>query len=285
MRASNAAFGAHQRFQRHGAGHVGQPREPAGVEHGQHAQPRHEMRAVEQGQSFLGLERQRPHTGGLQRLSGGHSPPVGHRLALADEAGGHVSERGQVTRRSHRSLLGDDGMHRTVQARHQGLDHARPDAGGAARQRRGQQEHQRAGLGLGQRGTDTPGVAQHQIALQRRPLGRRNHHVLELADPGGDAVDRLGAAGQAIDERSAVGQPLGDARRQGDLATPARHVLDVAEPERAAVQDQRAQIAQPFVSAATRATTSSSEIAVSRPPSTTRRPWTHTSVTACGDMA
>ena len=57
-------------------------------------------------------------------------------------------------------------------------------------------------------------------------------------------------------------EPLGDARRQCDLATPARHVLDVAEPERAAVQDQRAQIAQPFVSAATRATTSSSEIVV-----------------------
>ena len=102
--------GAHQRFQRHGAGHVGQPREPAGVEHGQHAQPRHEVRAVEQGQSFLGLERQRPHAGGLQRLSGGHSPPVDIASPSPMRQAATWASGARSPGRSDRSLLGDDRM-------------------------------------------------------------------------------------------------------------------------------------------------------------------------------
>ena len=212
--------GAHQRLERHGAGHVGQPRQPAGVEHGQRAQPRHEVRAVQQRQAFLGLERQRPHAGGLQRLARRHSAPVRHGLALADQAGRHVRERSEIARRSHRALLGHHGMHAAIQARHQGLDHARPDARGAASQRRGEQQDHRARLGLGERGTDATGVAQHEVALQRGALGRRNHHVLELADAGGDAVDRLGAAGEPIDERAAGRQPRGGGGPQRDLAAP-----------------------------------------------------------------
>ena len=164
-----------------------------------------------------------------------HPAPGRHGLALTDQAGRHVRERSEIARRPHRALLRHDGVHAPIQARHQGLDHARSHAGGPARQRRREQQHHRARFGLGERGTDATGVAQHEVALQRGALRRRNHHVLELADAGGDAVDRLGAAGEPIDECAAGRQPRGGGGPQRDLAAPPRHVLDVAECERPAV--------------------------------------------------
>ena len=244
--------GAHQRLERHGAGHVGQPRQPAGVQHGQRPQPRHEMRAVEQRQPFLGLERQRPHAGGLQRLARRHAapcptPPRPSPIRQAATCASGARSPDDPTE----PCSGTTGCtprfrHATRVSTTLGRTPEAPRASEAASSRIIARVSASASGG-----TNTAGVAQHEVALQRGALGRRNHHVLELADAGGDAVDRLGAAGEPIDERAAGRQPLGGGGAQRDLAAPARHVLDVAECERPAVQDQRAQIAQPFVSAAT----------------------------------
>ena len=186
-----------------------------------------------------------------------------------------------------RAVLGHEGCTRAVQARDQGLD----DARAARRRRRARATPPAAASSRGSRprrsaGPTPPAWLSTRLRCSVAALGRRNHDVLELADSGGDAVDRLGAAGQPIDERAAAAPSRAvDAGRERDLAAPARHVLDVAERERAAVQDQRAQIAQPFVSAATRATTLLLGDRRQSSALDDRRPCTHTSVTACGDMA
>ena len=246
---------------------------------------RHQVRPVEQREPLLGGQRQRRQPRPLQGGGGRHPCAVDRGLALAHQAGRHVRERHEVARGSHRALLGNDGVDTTLQARDEGLDDDRPDPGGSARQRRREQHHDGPRLVLGKRRPHPARVAQHEVALQHGALRGRDDDVLELAHAGGDAVDRLRAAGQPIDERAAGRQPRGGDGTHRDLAVAARDVLHVTKRERAAVQHQRAQIAQPFVSAAIRATSSFSEIVTSLPCSTTRRPCTQTSVTACGDMA
>ena len=256
------------------------------------------MRAVEERQAFLGLEDERPEASARERFRRRNLAASVRRGAFADEAERDVRERRQVSRGADRPELRHHGMNPPIQARDHGFDDERPHAGGAARERGGEQEHDRADLGRGKRRAHAAGVAQHEIALELGTLARWNDNILELAHAGRDPVDGLGACRQPVDEGARFAERPGGGRAEPHLLAAAGDCLDHLERERATVQlDHGARsrarptpakgsgTRHPRVSSRTRARSSGSSTVARRPDSTTRRPWTQTSVTARSDIA
>ena len=145
--------GAEHRLEAHGADDVGGQRQPQRVVVRERPDPRHELRAVEEGQALLRPERERLEAGARQRLAPGGRPcPVDGRLALADEHEGDVRQRGEVARRAEAAARRDDRVDGGVQHGDEERDDIGPHAGQADRQGIRAQHHHRPHHLVGQRG-------------------------------------------------------------------------------------------------------------------------------------
>ena len=99
---NEAGTGALQGFERQGAGDVGRSREPACAHEPERPERRHELRAVDEREPLLGLERHRVEPDGGERVGAGKPLSVHARATLPDEGQGQMRERSEVAARSDR---------------------------------------------------------------------------------------------------------------------------------------------------------------------------------------
>ena len=164
----------------------------------QRAQRAHHRGAVGQRQPFLGGQRHRLQAGPPQRLRAGQPFAAVLRLAQPDQHQRHVGQRGQIAAGAQRAFLRDARMHAAVEHVQQQLQRLDADAGMAARQRVGADQHDRAHGGGVQRIARADRVADQDVALQLGDLLGRDQPVLERAEAGGDAVGDLAAVQQRL---------------------------------------------------------------------------------------
>jgi hypothetical protein len=89
-----------------------------------------------------------------QSLGRWHDAALELDVALANHGEREMRERRQITGRPNRALLRDDRMHAAIQQRQQQVERFQPDAGMAACQRVGADEHDGAGGGNVERVAD-----------------------------------------------------------------------------------------------------------------------------------
>jgi hypothetical protein len=103
-------------------------RQAPGFGQGQPRHRGHELRAVDEGQSFFCLQHDRTETGLAQRFRAGpHALLVGA-LAFADEGQRQVGEGREIAARAHAALRGHHRMHAGVDHGHEKVERLRPDA-------------------------------------------------------------------------------------------------------------------------------------------------------------
>jgi hypothetical protein len=105
-----------------------------------------------------------------------------------------------------------------------------------AREHVGAQQHHRPHLARRQRRPHAGRVAPHEVALQVAQAPRRDGHVRQLAEAGGDAVHHRAARDEAVDDRARLGHVRacrgGERRRRAALG----HAAQRGDGERAAVE-------------------------------------------------
>ena len=179
-----------QRFQRHCARDVGESCEPRGSPESQRADSGQRLRSVEQREPFLTFEVQRVDRGAAQRLASGQPFSTIDRLALADRAQREVRERREIPAGADGALLRNHRVDTAIQHLYERQRHQRTHTAIAERQRVGAQRHHHAGLGFGERASETARVAAHQVKLQAIDGVVGNAHFAELAEARIDAVNR-----------------------------------------------------------------------------------------------
>ncbi len=194
-----------------------------------------ELRAVEQREPLLRLERQRLEPDRGERFGRRHDPIVELRFADADHGGGHMGERREVARGADRALRRNDRRHAPVEHRGDAVDRLRPDAGGALREARQLQRHHEPRDRERRRLADAGGVRQHDVALKFCEIGLVDPHGAELAEAGVDSVDGLAALEDALDRRGARRDLGAGCGIEDDLAA-APDRAPVAEPGLAGAQ-------------------------------------------------
>ena len=179
---------AAERLDRRGTGDVRRVPEHAGVGHRKRRNRRVRLRAVDQRDAFFRSEHERSqprgHQGGTRRSPGVATKEV----TLTDERECEMSQRRKVAAGPDRALLRHWRPEIRVEHRAEKLGHGGPGAGESLRDDVRAQEHHRAHLAPGQRGSDPCGVAADEVHLQLRQLVRRNGHVGQLAESCGHAV-------------------------------------------------------------------------------------------------
>src|SRR6266700_5005439 len=101
-----------------------------------------------------------------------------------------MCERREIATGADGTFFWNDRMHAAVQHLAKHLNYLQPNTAEAERQHVCAQQHHRANLGLGQRLTNSAGVAANKIELK---LGQRialNANIRELAESRRDAIDR-----------------------------------------------------------------------------------------------
>ena len=109
-------------IQRHGSDAVRPFGQPYAVEDGPDRVRAHELGAVEQGETFLGLEPDGLPAQFLPDLGGRTDLTFVQHFSQADERQAEVGERGEVARRAQRALLVDDRQDVLVEHVDQTLD-------------------------------------------------------------------------------------------------------------------------------------------------------------------
>ncbi len=161
---------AAQRIERHRADHVGGfGQRLRGVKF-QTADGQHRLRAVDQADAFLGMQRRSARCRRARSASApGRIGALEFRLAFADQHQRHVRQRRQIARRAHAALRRNHRRDAAVDQIAQTLGHQRTDAGEAFGQHIGADQHHGA----------------HRIARQRFAHARRSASGSRCA-----AVDR-----------------------------------------------------------------------------------------------
>ncbi len=212
------------RVGRQGAGDQGRAEKIFRLEQGGQRIGGRELRAVQQGEAFLGAEHQRRQARLGQRPFGGNLRAVDEEGANADQRRRHVRQRRKVTRGADRAL---GRHHRRQSLGQQGLEqadglaaHARRALGQACQLERNHKPRD----GDGHRLADTGGVRQHDVALKPFQVSGVDAHAGELSEARVDAVDGLAPGEDGRDRpRRRVDRRVA-ARREGDR----RAAIDVA---------------------------------------------------------
>ena len=92
---------AHQRFEGHGSGYIGEMRDAQRAGDGESADGGHGLGAVEQGQALLGGKGERLQAGAAEGFSAGQAGTLMEGFTLADDDQGEMSERSQIAACAH----------------------------------------------------------------------------------------------------------------------------------------------------------------------------------------
>ncbi len=162
----------------------------------------HQLRAVDQGEALLGLERDRTQAHGGERLATGQPAAFVDALALADQSQREVGQGGEIAAGPDGSLRGHERMDTPVQQRDQQLERLETHAGEAAGEHVRAQQHERPRLRHAERCADAGRVRAQQVRLQLAQAIERNPDVGEVAEAGGHAVDDRAASDGVVDHAS-----------------------------------------------------------------------------------
>jgi hypothetical protein len=204
----------------HGDGRddAGRARQPVSRCQHERADGTHHLRAVEQGQAFLGFEHQGFQAGFCERSGGRHGAPFVLHHAMADDGQCQMGQGSEVARGAHAALAGHDRVDALAQQLQEAVDEFGPTAGVAEGQRvRPEQQH--GPHDLGRQGlADASGVTQEQAFLQLSGALRRHIGGGQRAEAGGDSVDDLAAGHQALDDGARLGHARAGLIRELDRA-------------------------------------------------------------------
>ena len=178
-------------FERHRADQIGPFREAFGLDERPAGVGAHELGAVEQGQAFLRLQADGlpahlfPHFG-----SGAHLPFVAD-FTHPDNREAEVGEGSQVAGGAERALLVHHGEDVVVVHIDDPLHGDQLGAGVAVGERlRLEQEHQAHDV-TAHFLARAAGVRHHEVVLELREVFRGDRDVVQGAEAGGDAIDRV----------------------------------------------------------------------------------------------
>jgi hypothetical protein len=203
---------------------------------GQHR--RLHLGAVDERETFLGLELDGLDAGSAQRVGRRRphrpSPTAGRRVGHCDVALPHhrvgdVRQGRQVAARPDAALLRHHGVDAGVQHPGNGLRHRSACAAGLPQQHVGTQQHRRADHVGGKRLSHPGHVTPNEVALQLEELVGGNTYVGQLAKARIHAVDRLPGSQHALHRRAGtVGALRGLAADLdgGKLASDRDHIGD-----------------------------------------------------------
>ncbi len=104
-------LGSEVRFERHRADHIGRPREPLRAQNPQRGDAGHDLRTVDQRQTFFWTKGNRSQPSPLERGRAGKPLAAIERFALADQRERHMCERREIAARADRSLTWHDGCY------------------------------------------------------------------------------------------------------------------------------------------------------------------------------
>jgi hypothetical protein len=210
---------AAQPVDRERRGEIGRAREPLRADQRQRGDGRRRLRAVDQREPFLRLERHRRDAGARERRRAVERRRIGAdgRESFADEDERQVGERREVAARADGSAARDHGMDARVERVDQPVERRAADPREPFREDVGAQNHHRPHRARRQRLADAGRMAPQQVALQVAERRLRNLHFRQRAESGVDAVDRCVAGRMAIDNRSSGvdGRRRGRAERHG----------------------------------------------------------------------
>ncbi len=159
-----------------------------------------ELRAIQQGEPFLGPE-------GLERfearigkgLDGRPAPLRRDNIANPDQGAGHMGERSKIAGGADRALFRNNGQDIACEHGLQQRHGIQPYAGSPSCQADKLQRHHHPRARRVQRLADASRMREHDIALQSFQLLSWDADRCELSEPGIDAIDRRTARDDARD--------------------------------------------------------------------------------------
>ena len=157
----------------------------------QHADGRHALGAVYEGEPFLGFEHERLQAAATEGGGGRHALAFEAHLAFADHGQREVRERRQVARGTERALLGHDRQQPVPEHVDKALHHLAPHPGVAESEHVGPQGQHRPDLVGRQLVADGDGVGAQEAVLQGPRVLRGEVHVRQAAETGRHPVDDL----------------------------------------------------------------------------------------------
>ena len=182
---------AARRVGRERAGHQRRAMQVLGFEQASQRIGGRKLRAVQQGEPFLGAQHKGLQPRIAQRLCGRHGLAVDDEVTDANHRRAHMGERRQVPGGADRALARDDRSEASGQQRLQQLHGGELHAGGALRQAAELQRHHEAHDGNRHRRANAGSVAQHDVALEGFQVGLFDADAGQLPEAGVDAVDGL----------------------------------------------------------------------------------------------
>ena len=198
----------------------------------QRADRAHVVRAVDERQTFLRMERLGPEVHGAERIARRHPLSAEVRLAFAEEPERQVRERSQVAGGAHRTARRHHGVHAGIQHGDDQFHQLRPHRAVCAREACRQDHHHAADHFLLCRITDTGGVAPHEVHLQRVEVGIGHAHPRQRTEPGVDPVHGFARTHPALQRSPRGGDRRACLRHEAHGAPVAGHLGHVVDGER-----------------------------------------------------
>ncbi len=217
MRASNGCADPAEAVDRQRRRDVRRARELLGVEERQREDRRGRLRAVDERQPFLRVQRHGGEPRSPQRLFTRDWTGRAFDLPFPDEHERQVRERREVAARSDGSPRRDNRVHSGIEQREQRLERLDPHPREPERQHVRPERHRRADDADRQRLADAGRVAAQEIDLQRVERAPVDADLGEGSEPGVDAVHGRVQRGKPIDDAACslhAGPGLGRKRRR-----------------------------------------------------------------------
>ncbi len=191
----------------------------------------HRLRAVEQRNPLLRLQRQRVKLGSAQRFPARHDRAFVLGLAFADHHQRHVGERGEIATGADASTRGDHRRDAAVEEVAQSFRDQGADAGESAGQYDGADQHHGSGLGAREGFADARGVRADHVALKRGEIVGGNADVGKQADAGVDGVHGVVTSGEFFDHGAGAAHGFDRGGSNSDKGRAARDFADLGEGE------------------------------------------------------
>ena len=186
---------------RQGSRHQGRRQTIFRREQSQQGQSGRDLGAVQQGQTFLGLQHQRLKPRRRQPFRRRNGLAADRDFADADQGRRQVGQRGQIARSTDGAFGRDHRQDAMIGESQQRLDHDRTNAGVAARQTGGLEGEDQAYRGRCERRPCACGVGEHQPGLEFPQALIRDALPGEQAEPRVDAIGRVAARDDPGDRR------------------------------------------------------------------------------------
>ena len=195
---------AHEGFQRHCSGKIGQVHYTPCAGHCECPNCRHRLGPIQQGETLFGRQLHWHKTGPTQRFPSRDAFALVESFSLADHDKRKMGERGEIAAGADRALLRNHRMDTGIQQTDQLLQQFEPDTAESLCENVGPQQKHGTHFTLAQGVADAARVAPHEIDLQlRKPVGG-DPDIGELAEAGIDAIHGLAPADDLFNQRAAL---------------------------------------------------------------------------------